>query len=190
MDDGRLNKDFIDGQKRGIIFDVGHGANSFVWRNGATAIKQGFLPDTISTDIHLGNVNGPVINMINVMSKFLNIGMSLEDVILSSTATLARAINRPELGTLSVGAKAEIAVMELVHKNFTYLDIRCGGNGGKIDADKKLMPVMTLFDGNIVFDPYGLSYLYWEDIPPDNDYWLTHRTDLRLAPKEAYFKQK
>ncbi|MFC1692589.1 amidohydrolase/deacetylase family metallohydrolase [Candidatus Latescibacterota bacterium] len=191
LDDGRLNPAFPQAQKRGVIFDVGHGSNSFVWRNGVTAIKKGFFPNSISTDIHGNNVNDPVINMPFVMSKFLNIGMSLENVIRCSTVNPARAIKRPELGTLSVGSQADIAVIEMVRGEFSFIDIRIDydpeGTGGRIHGDRKLQPVMTLFGGNIVFDPQALSYPDWENIPADNNYWETYKTQLKIAPKEAYF---
>ncbi len=189
LDDGGLNPDFTEGRKRGIIFDVGWGANSCVWRNGITAIRQDFLPDSISTDIHAGNINSSVINMMFVMSKCLAMGMTLQEVIRLSTVNPAMIINRPELGTLSVGAIADIAVMEVTEKKMTFLDIHCDGNGGIVEADRKLEPVMTIFGGRTVFDPYGLGYRRWEDLPADNDYWRTHRTGLPLAPKEAYFKK-
>src|SRR5438105_7965552 len=90
-----------EARQRGIIFDVGHGAASFWFRQAVPALTHGFLPDTISTDLHTRNVNGPVIDMLTTMTKFLNMGLSVQDVIARSTAAAARAIGRPELGTLS-----------------------------------------------------------------------------------------
>jgi dihydroorotase len=85
------------------LFDVGHGGGAFFWRQAVPAIKQGFKPDVISTDLHSDSMNGGMKDMANVMSKFLNIGLTLEEVIEKSTASPARVINRPDLGNLSVG---------------------------------------------------------------------------------------
>ncbi|MFC1692748.1 amidohydrolase family protein [Candidatus Latescibacterota bacterium] len=170
MENGKLNPDILNAQKTGRIFDVGHGGGSFVWRNAVPAIKQGYLPNSISTDLHSGSTNGSAINMINVMSKFLCIGMSLEEVIRCSTVNSALEINRPELGTLSVGSPADIAVIELLEGDFTYLDT----SGGRLRGDEKLQATMAVFDGNVVFDPTGLSYPYWEDIPKESEYWVNN----------------
>ncbi len=75
----------IEGRKRGVIFDVGHGGGSFAWRIAVPAMQQGFLPDSISTDLHIGSMNSGMKDMLNVMSKFLAMGMSLDDVVLRST---------------------------------------------------------------------------------------------------------
>ncbi|MBT4485233.1 MAG: amidohydrolase/deacetylase family metallohydrolase [Candidatus Latescibacteria bacterium] len=166
--DGKVNPDVIKAQERGFIFDCGHGAGSFVWRNAIPAIEQGFISDSISTDLHRGNTNGPVVTMINVMSKYLCMGLPLEDVIRRSTINPAREINHIELGTLSLGATADIAVFEQLKGNFSYLDT----SGGKLYGDKRLKNIMTLSGGNIVFDPYALSYPIWENIPKDAKYWL------------------
>jgi dihydroorotase len=167
--DGTLNPDIAKAQKRGIIFDATHGAGSMLFRSAAPAVEQGFIPDTISTDLHGPGRTSAVVDMLNVMNKFLNLGIPVENIIRSSTMNPARAVNRPDLGTLSVGATADIAVIEKLSGKFTYVD----SGGGKIDGDKKLQIVMTLFGGSIVFDPYGVSAQYWEDVPEDARYWET-----------------
>lgn len=166
-DDGTVNPDLLEAQKRGVIFDVGHGAGSFVYRNVVPAMKQGFYPNSISTDLHGMNAVGPVVNMLNVMSKFLCLGMPLEDVIQRSTVNPAREIRHPELGTLTVGGPADIAVIELKKGKFSYSDT----SAGKIHGDKKLQCVMTVCNGTIVYDPSGLSKPEWEKIPKDSEYW-------------------
>ncbi|MBT4484122.1 MAG: amidohydrolase/deacetylase family metallohydrolase [Candidatus Latescibacteria bacterium] len=171
--DGKVNPDVIKAQKRGVIFDVGHGGGSFVWKNAVPAFRQGFYPNAISTDLHAGNTSGPAINMIHVMSKFLCIGMSLEDVIRLSTSAPAQIINRTELGNLSVGSTADIAVIEMLNGNFGYTDVK----KARLKGDKKLQCVMTLFGGSIVFNPSGLSYPDWEDIPRDDEYWARPAQD-------------
>jgi dihydroorotase len=165
--DEKVNPDVIKARKRGIIFDVGHGGAAFTFKVAVPAIEQGFLPNSISTDLHRGNVNGPVYNMVNVMSKFLCMGMLLEDVIRCSTANPVHYINRPELGNLSVGSTADIAVLEMLTGDFSYSDVGMG----KIEGDKKLRNVLTLFGGEIVYDLSGISYPLWENIPANDDYW-------------------
>ena len=112
LPNGRVDPILWKARKRGVIFDVGHGAGSFWFRNAVPAIEQGFVPDSISTDLHLRSMIGPAQSMTNVMSKFLAMGLPLDDVVRRSTTNPARAIKRPDLGTLSVGGEADIAVLE------------------------------------------------------------------------------
>ncbi len=93
-----------EGRKRGVLFEVGHGGGSFAWYVAVPAIKEGFLPDAISTDLHIGSMNAGMKDQLNVMSKFLALGLSLEDVIAKSTWSPARMVKREDLGHLSVGA--------------------------------------------------------------------------------------
>ncbi|MFC1552531.1 amidohydrolase family protein [Candidatus Latescibacterota bacterium] len=167
LENGNVNPDLIKAQKRGVYFDGAHGAGSFIYRNAAPAIRQGFVPDAISTDLHGPGRTSTVVDLLNVMSKFLNMGMSLEDVIKSSTTRPAQIVSRPDLGTLTVGNTADIAITEMQTGNFSYVDT----NGGRMTGDKKLGIVMTLFGGDIVFDPYGVSSPEWETIPKDSRYW-------------------
>ena len=109
--DGKVNPALAEARARGVIFDVGHGAGSFWFRNAVPAEKQGFIPDSMSTDLHTGDYN--VVSMNNVMSKFLAMGVPLDDVIRRSTVNPAAEIRRPELGTLSVGKDADIAVFDV-----------------------------------------------------------------------------
>ncbi|MBT4484525.1 MAG: amidohydrolase/deacetylase family metallohydrolase [Candidatus Latescibacteria bacterium] len=166
--DGTVNKDIMKARKRGVIFDVGFGGASIVYRNAIPAIKQGYIANSISTDLHTGNVNGPVVNMISVMSNFLNMGLSIEDVIRLSTSEPSRIVNHPELGNLSVGSTADITVTELLHGDYSYKDT----SGGMIKGDKKLQCMLTVFGGRIVFDPSGLTAPEWKKIPKSDDYWV------------------
>ena len=100
-EDGKVYEHMFRAQERGVIFDLGHGAGSFWFRNAVPAIQQGFVPNSISTDLHTGNLNGPVFSMLGCMNKILNIGVPLRQVIEMSTVAPARQINHPELGTLS-----------------------------------------------------------------------------------------
>jgi dihydroorotase len=160
-ENGRVNEILLQARQRGVIFDVGHGQGSFWFRNAARAVRQGFIPDSISTDLHTGNINGAVVDMITTMSKFLAMGVPLEEVIRRSTVNPAREIRRPELGTLSVGREADIAVVELLHGRFGYTD--CGN--AKMVGNVKLVNRMTLRAGRIVYDPTGISMVEWEKAP-------------------------
>ncbi len=158
--DGKVNPALAEARARGVIFDVGHGAGSFWFRNAVPAEKQGFIPDSMSTDLHTGDYN--VVSMNNVMSKFLAMGVPLDDVIRRSTVNPAAEIRRPELGTLSVGKDADIAVLELTKGHFSYID--CGV--ARMDGNVKLTARMTIRAGRISYDPSGLSMVEWEKARP------------------------
>ena len=150
-----------------MIFDLGHGAGSFWFRNAVPALRDGFPPDTLSTDLHMGNINGPVVSMLKTMSKFLSMGMPLAEVIRRSTARPAQVIRRPELGTLSPGAEADVAVFRLLEGTFGFTD--CGR--ARMAGKPKLECQLTLRAGQIVYDPTGLSMPDWEHAPAP--YWET-----------------
>jgi dihydroorotase len=165
LPDGKLNPILAEARARGVIFDVGHGSGSFWFRNAVPAEKQGFIPDSMSTDLHMGNYT--TVSMNNVMSKFLGMGVPLEDVIRRSTVNPANEIHRPELGTLSVGKDADIAVLEVMKGRFAYID--CGV--AKMDANVRLTARMTVRAGRILYDPSGLSMVEWEKARPQ--YFMT-----------------
>lgn len=157
--DGKLNPILIEARQRGVIFDVGHGAGSFWFRNAVPAEKQGFLPDSLSTDLHMEDFT--VLNMTEVMSKFLAMGVPLRDIIRRSTVNPAREIRRRELGTLSVGREADVAVLEGLHGHFGYID----DGYSRMDGNIKVVARMTIRAGRIVYDPSGLSMVEWEKAP-------------------------
>jgi dihydroorotase len=144
-------------QKRGIVFDVGHGAGAFNFNQAIPALKQGFLPNTISTDLYSLSMNAALKDMSNLMSKFLAMGMSLQDVILRSTWNPANVIKRPDLGHLSAGAEADVAVFSLKTGKFGYQDVR----RARIQGDKRLVAELTLRAGNIVWDLNGITVPVW-----------------------------
>ena len=162
---GKVYDYMFQAQERGVIFDLGHGAGSFWFRNAVPAFQDGFIPNSISTDLHMGNINGPVVSMITTMSKFLNIGMPLNDVIRRSTVTPAQEIGRPDLGTLTPGAEADVAVIRRLEGSFGYTD--CGR--AKIVGNEKLECAITIRGGEIVYDPTGISMPEWHDAPAS--YW-------------------
>jgi dihydroorotase len=144
-------------QKRGVIFDVGYGGSSFRYSQAIPAAKAGFHPNTISTDLHISSMKGSMKDMLLVMSKFLKIGMNLQEVINASTWAPAKAINRPQLGNLSEGAIADIAILGMRKGNFGFYDMQ----GYKMESNEKLECEMTIFGGKIVYDLNGIvSPLY------------------------------
>jgi dihydroorotase len=159
--EGRLLPYLVEARKRGIIFDVGHGGGSFLFRQAIPAMKQGFPPDSISTDLHIGSMNAGMKDMLNVMSKFLNMGMSLPDAILRSTWNPAREIKRTELGNLSVGSVADLAVLNLHQGHFGLIDV----DGGKMMGTQKLECELTVREGKVVWDLNGISHQEWEKMP-------------------------
>jgi dihydroorotase len=163
--DGKVNRFMFEARERGILFDLGHGAASFWFRNAVPAFKDGFPPDSLSTDLHMANINGPVHSMLYTMSKFLAIGMPLGEVIQRSTAIPARIIGRPDLGTLSQGEVADVAVFGLREGAFGFAD--CGK--ARLRGSQKLECLLTLRAGQIVYDPNGLSLPDWEQAP--EAYW-------------------
>jgi dihydroorotase len=156
LPDGKLNPILAEARKRGVIFDVGHGAGSFWFRNAVPAVKQGFIPDSISTDLHTGNFT--ILSMTNVISKFRSMGVPLNDLIRRSTVNPANEIHHPELGTLTVGKDADIAVLEELNGHFGYID--CGL--ARMDGAVSVQARMTVRAGRIVYDPSGLSMVAWE----------------------------
>jgi dihydroorotase len=156
----------FEARERGIIFDLGHGAGSFWFRQAVPAMEGGFGPDSISTDLHIGNINGPVFDMLTTMSKLLNMGMPLEDVIYRSSVTPAEEIGHPELGTLTIGADADVAVLKLEEGLFGFAD--CGK--AKLMGRQKLTCKLTIRAGEVVYDPDGVTMPKWMDAP--DDYWV------------------
>jgi len=151
----------FEARKRGVIFDVGHGGGSFQWRQAAPAVRQGFVPDSISTDLHVSSMNAGMKDMLNVMSKFVALGMSLEDVVARSTWNPAREIHQEELGHLSVGAPADIAVLRLVKGDFGFLD----AGGRRMNGSQKLVGELTIRAGRVVWDLNGLAAVDWQTAP-------------------------
>jgi len=171
--EGKVYDHMFAARKRGIHFDLGHGAASFWFRSAARAFAGKFPPDSISTDLHMGNINGHVHSMLDTMSKYLAIGMPVQEVIYRSTVTPARALRRPELGTLSVGVEADVAVLGLLEGNFYYRD--CGW--ACIDGRHRLECALTLRAGQVVWDRHALTCPHWREVD-EPGYWQIPATPV------------
>ena len=159
-DSGKVQSYLFEARKRGVIFDVGHGGGSFLFRQAVPAVQQGFVPDSISTDLHITSMNAGMKNMLNVMSKFLNIGMALDDVIGRSTWNPAREIKHEEVGHLSVGAPADITVLRVEHGSFGFVDVY----GARMRGSQKLACELTLREGKVVYDLNGITREDWDKL--------------------------
>ena len=161
VDENGMVRPFVkEAQSKGIVFDVGHGGGSFLFEQALPAMEQNFLPNSISTDLHTGSMNGGMKDMLNIMSKFLNMGMSLQDVVARSTWAPAVYIQKEELGHLSVGAGADIALLNLQEGDFGFADTK----GWKINGNKKLECELTLREGKVVWDLNGMSMQEWNKV--------------------------
>ena len=162
--DGKVKPHYIEARARGVKFDVGHGNNSFSFSMAVPAIEQGFPPDTISTDMHRMSLHTSRAQMTEVMSKFLAMGMPIAEVIARSTWEPAKWINHTELGTLTPGALADIAVLEFQDRPAGLSD--SGPTGYRImKAEGRLITQLTIKDGAVQFDYDGLAKDDWSDTP-------------------------
>jgi dihydroorotase len=158
---GKVRPYVFAARKRGIIFDVGHGGGSFLFRQAVPAMKQGFTPDVISTDLHGGSQNAGMKDILTTMSKFINLGMPLADVIKANTSRAAEAIKRSDLGSLTVGGEADIAVLTLRKGKFGFID----SSGNRFLGDQKLECELTIRGGQVVYDLNGISRPMWDSTP-------------------------
>lgn len=162
--DGKVKAHYIEARARGVKFDVGHGNNSFSFSMAVPAIEQGFPPDTISTDMHRISLHTSRAPMTEVMSKFLAMGMPIAEVIARSTWEPAKWINHTELGTLTPGALADIAVLEFQDRPAGLSD--SGPTGYRImKAEGRLITQLTIKDGAVQFDYDGLAKDDWSETP-------------------------
>jgi dihydroorotase len=156
VQDGRLLPAATAAKQRGVVFDVGHGGGSFDYTVADVAIQAGAIPDTISSDIHVFSGNTPGLPYLTrVMSKFLNMGFTLEQVVAMATINPARVINRlPKLGTLAVGAPGDVSVLELVEGPVEFVDTRNNKRQGKV----QLQPANVVLAGVPLGRPYQIPF--------------------------------
>jgi dihydroorotase len=162
-DNGKVYDYLHKARARGVKFDVGHGGGSFAFRNAAPAVQQGFYPDSISTDLHGGSMNAAMMDMPTTMSKFLVMGMPLKEVILRSTWNPAQIIHHTEVGHLTVGAVADVAVLRVEKGNFAFADT----SGGQLRGNQRILAELTLKDGRVSFDWNARAATDYKKLPPN-----------------------
>jgi dihydroorotase len=141
--DGRVRDEIIEARKRGVVFDIGHGGGSFGFGTTRKMLAAGFLPDVISSDVHVISIEGPAFDLLTTMSKFLCLGVDLPTVIKLSTVNAAAAISRPDLGTLKLGSVGEATVIETRSGQFDYAD----SIGERMMGDKRLVSAGVVLAG-------------------------------------------
>ncbi len=150
---GKVQPFVLAAQKRGILFDVGHGGAGFWFSQAIPALAQGLAPTSFGTDLHRSSLVSGMKDLMNVMSKYLNMGMSLDEVVRRASWSAAQSIKREDLGHLSPGAPADIAVFRVATGRFGFVD----SGGYRLEGDRRLEPEMTLRAGRIAWDLNGLS---------------------------------
>jgi dihydroorotase len=163
--DGGVYDHLWQARERGVLFDLGHGGASFWFRNAVPALQAGFPPDSISTDLHISSLNGAALDTLHCVSKCVAMGMPIPEAIYRTTVTPARAIRRTDLGTLSPGAEADVAVLRWQDQPRWFAD--CGR--ARLEGPGEFACDLTLRAGKIVWDPTGLSMPEWTSAPPS--YW-------------------
>jgi dihydroorotase len=175
-DKGKVYEYLFKAQERGVLFDLGHGMGSFIFRNVIGAVAGGFLPDTISTDLHTMSMNVHMMDMQTVMSKMLAAGMTLTDVVERSTSQPARLIGHPELGSLKAGSPADIAAFKLMEGDFGYSD---SGNG-LVKGDKRLFCELTIAGGDVVWDWNSRTSVDYRSLGPE--YGIRKDLEFLISP--------
>jgi len=161
LPDGTPNPGLFAGRERDVYFDVGHRGGSFKWSVASTCMEAGFPPDSISTDLHIGSMNAGMQDQVTTMSKFLALGQSLDEVVRQSTWNPARQIKREELGHLTPGAIADVAVLRLETGAFGFVDSFCARHSGT----ERLVCEMTFKDGLLAWDRNGRTRQNWRELP-------------------------
>ncbi len=155
---GKLRPFVLKAQSRGVLFDVGHGGAGFWFSQAIPAFQQGLWPNSFGSDLHRFSMNSGMKSMLNIMSKYLNIGMPVNEIIVRATWKTAQSIKRNDLGNLSVGSDADISLLKIIQGNFGFID--AGGN--KLEGDRKFEAELTIRAGKIVWDLNGLSVTNWK----------------------------
>ena len=154
---GKLRQCVIDAMKKGVRFDVGHGGAMFHFAVAIPALKQGLLPNSFGSDLHRFSMNSGMKNMLDIMSKFLNMGMTVEDIIYRATWNSAVSIKRKDLGNLSPGSVADLAILSVRKGDFGFVD----ASGARLGGDRRFEAEMTVRAGRIVWDLNGLAAEDW-----------------------------
>lgn len=141
--DGTIKPEVLAARQRGVLFDIGHGKGSFGWKTARAMLDRGFKPDTISSDVHALCINGPAYDQVTTLSKFLALGMPLDEVIAASTVNAAKALNRPELGTFKPGSVGDASILSLKDGAFPLEDVR----GEVVTAGRRIFAEGVVVNG-------------------------------------------
>ena len=174
---GKASKALLIGRQRGIYFDVGHGGGSFSWTVAIPVMQGGFLPDSISTDLHIDSMNAGMKDMLNVADKFLAMGQTIPQVVTEMTWNPAHELKQDQLGNLSVGAPADIAVLSVEHGNYGFEDMY----NTKLMGTQKLICQLTVRAGKVVYDLNGISSDMWDGQPT---------SDIKQAKRWTTFTER
>jgi dihydroorotase len=174
---GKASKALLIGRQRGIYFDVGHGGGSFSWTVAIPVMQGGFLPDSISTDLHIDSMNAGMKDMLNVADKFLAMGQTIPQVVTEMTWNPAHEIKQDQLGNLSVGAPADIAVLSVEHGKYGFVDMY----NTKLMGTQKLICQLTVRAGKVVYDLNGISSDMWDGQPT---------SDIKQAKRWTTFTER
>jgi len=155
---GKVQPFVLAAQKRGVLFDVGHGGAGFWFSQAVPAFQQGLVPNSFGSDLHRFSMNAGMKSMLNVMSKYMAIGMSIKDVIKSATWNAATSIKREDLGNLGEGSVADIAVLSVMNGKFGFIDAA----GNRLEGDHKLEAELAIRAGKIVWDLNGIAAQQWK----------------------------
>jgi dihydroorotase len=143
--DGRVLPAVLEARERGVIFDIGHGMGSFDFNVARGMLAAGFLPDTISSDVHALCIDGPAFDLPTTMSKFLCLGVSLPEVVRRATVNAAAALQRPDLGSFRPGSAGDASILELAHGRFTYTDVL----GAELIGEQRLLARGLVLGGQL-----------------------------------------
>ena len=149
----------LDALNKGVRFDLGHGGGMFHFSVAMPAFEQGFLPNSFGSDLHRFSMNSGMKNMLDIMSKYLNMGMKIEDIIFRATWNSALSIKREDLGNLSEGAVADVAVLSIRNGKFGFVDAA----GFRLDGDRRLEAELTIRAGKVVWDQNGIAAKKWSE---------------------------
>ena len=152
-DQGKVRPFVLEAKKKGILFDVGHGGYGFWFSEAVPSLQQGLAPNTFGSDLHRFSMNSGMKNMLNIMSKYLNMGMEVPDIIQRATWNAAQSIKRNDLGSITEGSVADMAIISILTGKYGFID--AGGN--KIEGSRKFEAELTIRAGKIVWDLNGLS---------------------------------
>ena len=155
---GKVRLFVLAAKKRGVLFDVGHGGAGFWFSQAIPAFQQGLVPNSFSSDLHRFSMNAGMKSMLNIMSKYIAMGMSTEQVVTHATWNAARSIKREDLGNLDPGAVADIAVLSVLNGKFGFMDAA----DNRLASDHKLEAELTIRAGKIVWDLNGMAAKPWK----------------------------